>query len=170
MDTIAEVERKEEAKEAHLKLTGRYVVGTRMVGLEVTDDNGDKKILKHRDVYELVRRGQVKGCKLVKYRGQTYIRSELDKIADLPDVGIKIADDKKLKLTYRIKMAGKLVGYGAVDSTGREFKLTKHKVWELARQGAIEGLTAFIIKDNEGCPRERNKFNGLASCRWGLMY
>jgi ATP-binding cassette subfamily F protein 3 len=48
------------------------------------------------------------------------------------------------KITHRLMNGNNVEGYAVIDRAGKPYKLSKEKVWQLAREKAIENATAQV--------------------------
>jgi protein-disulfide isomerase len=62
---------------------------------------------------------------------------------------IKNDSNISIELKARLITGGKCVGYKAIDNKGKIYKLSIEKVWGLAEQGAVNGVTAKFIGDKK---------------------
>lgn len=96
-------------------LTGKYMSWENIIALQVTKADGQTKLVKMENIYEMIRRGLVNGCSLIEYKGTKYIKSEHNKISELP----LIEPESKFKIKERMVRDNKMVGYTVFDETGR---------------------------------------------------
>jgi hypothetical protein len=121
------------------------MVGTQLIGLEVSDSAGNKKLLKMMDIHELIRRELIQGCSLIEDNGQTYIKSTQNKIASLPLINRENGlNGMKFTVTGRVYSNGALIGYTATDESGKLYRLSKDKVWDIARYGGFTNVSASV--------------------------
>lgn len=59
------------------------------------------------------------------------------------------SNNLSLELTARIIEDNKCIGFKAVDSKGKAYKLTIDKIWILAEQGSVNGIIGKYIGDNK---------------------
>lgn len=128
-------------------LTGKYVSKLKIVGLQISDIKGNKKILKTSDIHYMVSQGLVTGCSLVQYNDNVYIKSNKVKLAELPEVSL--AGQSSFSISSRVMKNDSLIGYIAIDKTGKEYKLSKERVWDMARQGGFENITSYVVGKNK---------------------
>lgn len=126
-------------------LSGKYMVGTELAGLELSNASGYKRLLKLSDVHGLIKRGLVYGCTLIEHEGNTLIKSAFNKIAELPLV-VKESTEKvsKYRATARIFKDRILIGYKVTDVEGKEYTLSKDKVWDIARNNGFSNVSASV--------------------------
>lgn len=129
------------------KISGIYFGDYEIEGMELIDveDNGSKKLVKIEDVYKLVESGLVIDCEIVKNGTTRYIKSLKCRLGSLP-----LVDGNKLKfeVTAKISKGGEIIGYKAI-SNGKEFNLSKSKVWELAMRGNIINVVGYVKDDKK---------------------
>lgn len=124
------------------KLLGRYMQGAQIIGFKVADTNNSVKMFKYSDVEELIQRGLVEDCAIIVDENNKYIKCNGFRLSELPLVQSKSESDLKLSIVARVFKDGKLIGYIAADGTGTEYRLSKDKVWQKARDGAFTNIAA----------------------------
>ena len=129
------------------RLTGKYIQGYNIIALEITGNNGVKKLLKMEDIYKLVERNLIFGCKIVEDNGKKHLLSTDAKIATLPIV--KMTNSREMKITARVYRDESLIGYTVSDEDGKVLNLSKDKVWELSRNGNILNAKAYISNNKK---------------------
>ena len=99
-------------------------------------------------------------CKMAKegsIRDYTYVEMRkfkwLKGINGQSLVNVPIRPNNK-QIHLRIKepvkhMNNSILGYVLLDENGNEVKVSKTKMWELAKEGLIEGVTAKVDKDQK---------------------
>ena len=130
------------------RLSGQYMVGTQLLGLEICDDRGNKKLVKIEDIHELIRRGMIYGCTLTEHKGSIKIRSKYNKIASLPFITTEATGkERKFKAIARVFKDRCLIGYKVTDETGKSYNISKDKVWDIARNKGFTNVSAAINND-----------------------
>lgn len=127
------------------RLTGKYIKNNEIVALQITGINGESKLLKITDIYKLIEKGYIFGCKLIKNKDYYHILSRDVKIAELPE----ITNDRVIRITARIFKDGLLTGYNCVDSTGKSLNIPKDTVWNMAKNKSVLNATAFISNNKK---------------------
>lgn len=131
--------------------TSKYnIVEKIMSGIEVVgfivenSESKERTPLKMSDVIKLARNNKFNNASaLFDVVSGSYMISLDCSLKDLP---VYIKDkDVKLKITSRILNSdGECTGYKVTDSSGKSYKLSSKKIWELAEQGRVENLEAKI--------------------------
>lgn len=118
-----------------------------ILGYQISDENNNKKQIKLQYTYELIEKGKVGGCRILRYKDKKFIKLDEGKLSDLEEVGGRKG---ALKAVARIESSTGLQGYVLEDSKKRQFKLTVNKVWDIALNGDIENIGAKVI-NNKKC-------------------
>lgn len=122
----------------------------KLIGFRVVDDDSNSRILKYDDVVKLARGDKIENA---GYYYDTTIGSYILDIFD----GLESLDtefknsDVELTLKCRIidSKSKKCIGYKADDKSGKSYKLSIGKTWELAYNHRIIGVEAKIIGNSK---------------------
>lgn len=126
------------------KLTGRIMKGTNIIGYEVADNSGRVMRLKREDIIRLAWNGEIENCIAVKCDDTIYLKGKGIRISELPIVDNTANNSKVLTLKGRILKGYDLIGYLVTDDNNNEYKVSREKVWQLARMQRICNATAQI--------------------------
>ena len=129
--------------EAKYKVIGKEFNGIEIGAMLIENEDGNKKKIPTSDVVKLARSGKLSNAhSLFNYLTGDYIVAfddGLDSIETLDrSAGIQLV------LTARILQDDKCIGYKAVDSKNKTYKLSIEKVWELAERGSVKDIAAKI--------------------------
>jgi hypothetical protein len=106
-----------------------------------------------KDVEKLAGAGLIANCTIVEYEGSNYIRGIGIKISEIPVMNIRNTNNLNTKSNLMIKckiLSGdRLIGYGVVDIHGKEYKLSKEKIWQLAREKSIVNAAAQVVNNQK---------------------
>ena len=135
------------------KIVGRYMDGVSIVGYHLIDANGNSDKVSKKDVEKLAGAGLIANCTIVEYEGSNYIRGIGIKISEIPVMNIRNTNNLNTKSNLMIKckiLSGdRLIGYGVVDIHGKEYKLSKEKIWQLAREKSIVNAAAQVVNNQK---------------------
>lgn len=107
-----------------------------VLGYEITDALGVKKLISLEKTHSLIKQGQIVGCELIEdEKGNPHIYSSFD-ISDLPIVS-NSTKFNGLTIVKKMVKSNDVIGYICRDANGTEYKLSKQKVSELALQNDI---------------------------------
>ena len=129
------------------RLTGKYIQGCNILALEITGNNGVIKVVKIEDIYKLVEKNLIFGCKILEDNGTKHLLSTGDKISSLPL--IRLDNIKIMKITGRVYKNESLIGYTVTDEDGKMLNLSKDKVWELTKNGNISNARVYISNNKK---------------------
>ncbi len=131
------------------RLAGRYLEGNEIVGYHLISSNGESLRCKKSDVEKLAERGLIDNCRLIEYNGVNYIKGVGIRISELPVMNLRTSmmdcaegSRPQLTITKRIVNGNNVEGYVVVDQMGKSYRLSKEKVWQLARQKLISNAMA----------------------------
>lgn len=131
------------------KLTGRYMEGTQIIGFHILSSSGESIKCKKADVEKLAERGIIDNCRLIEFNGVNYIKGVGIRISELPVMNLRSGESindttgrECLSVTKRIMSGNNVEGYVVVDTNNKQYRLSKEKVWQLARQKLISNVTA----------------------------
>lgn len=136
------------------KLTHRIYNEFKLIGFQLTDNDGNISSKKISEVIELIKQEQIEGFKVLQDEsgadcivGTNFQISELSISTLHGNVTLKsrILDDN-----------GKVSGYIVETSdTHKELKISKEKMWEFAFSGVISGVKAGLVSDSEDGEEKR---------------
>ncbi len=137
------------------KIVGRYMDGVQVIGYQLMDSNGNSIRAKKSDVERLADEGFVENCRVIEYNGVNYIKGVGIRISELPVMNLRTGEIKnsqagdtdsiaKLVITTRLMRGNSVVGYMVKDASGKQYRLSKEKVWQLAREKAISNAMAQV--------------------------
>lgn len=121
--------------------------GIRLVGMTIeTDEHKTQYVDKH-DIMKLARNGKIKDteCILDTDTGEYVI----DYKNGLDTLDTTYKSNTMLTPLCRMISRGKCVGYKVRDNSGKSYKLSINKIWELAFNHSIVGVRAVIIGGNK---------------------
>ena len=135
------------------KLIGKIYNGVNLHGFEVEDltDNSKSNISLAKAI-KLIKNKEVQGFKVESIDDVEYIIGvESEQISSLPTRCMQ----GSLEFDSRVLEGGKVIAYKikAVD-TDKLMTLSKTKVWELAYYGQINGLRAYLKREEDGRTRK----------------
>lgn len=129
------------------RLEGRYFEGVRVVGYVISDERGNKTNVANKEILMLAAQGMIDKCRVVSVDGEMHLRSDGVALSSLPKMNI--GGTGEFKITYRILNGNVVKGYGVVDRSGKNIKLSREKVWELARDKRIVNAKATLSNNTK---------------------
>lgn len=126
------------------------IVGKKLDSVEISiiaiqDTDGNVKNIKYSSAVKLAQTNELEnGHAILDISTGDYILGVDGGINNIPDI-----EPVHVRLAGRIMEEGKCIGYKVVDNTGKKFRLSSQKVWDLAEQGAVVGVTAKLNGENK---------------------
>jgi hypothetical protein len=137
-----------------------------LIGFTIQSEEGTKKLIKPEDVVKLARGNRLTNAEfMLDTTSGEYIARIENGVTNLPTI-YKNSDLKLTLICRLIDSSGKCIGYKARDNTGKAYKLSINKTWELACNNNIEGVAGriacdkkILVSDNEHSLKELPKLN-----------
>jgi len=136
-----------EEQKAIYKITDRYMQGLKIVRFTVEKlADGKSTSASVEDIIKLARLNKVEGISaLIDIVNQEYILDYKGNLRNIP-----IHKSAELRLVCRIIDGNQeCIGYKASDSSGKTYKLSINKTWELASINCINDVKAKIISNRK---------------------
>lgn len=150
-------------REGQLKVVGRYMDGSKIVGYHVSGANGGGDRVTTEQLYSLIKKGQIQNVTAQLYNGKPLFRgADGFKMSDLPVYDIKKGEYKntsgdirgkkdngslgKLTAKVRLMVGNTLVAVVCTDGSNTERVVPKRKFEELAFNGNIYNAKAQTYK------------------------
>lgn len=135
------------------RLVARYMNGPELVGYQITSSVGDSINVKKAVAEQLAAEGLIENCKVIVIDGKTYVKGVGIRISELPVLNMRTGEVRNIQATgvksvntmvvvARMVASQRVVGYIVKDASGKQYRLSKDKVWELARSKRITNVSA----------------------------
>lgn len=134
-------------EDSKLKIVGRYMDGTRVVGYYVIDQTGNGGAISKEVVERLVIEKRVINCTAQVYKGKVILKGVDYKLSELPSVKINNKSVEMFRIIRRVIKDRVIAGYEMIDSYGNVKYYTKETVVELASNGRISNARVQRHKD-----------------------
>lgn len=124
----------------------KKLAGLKVIGFNIINSNNIKSYITYEDCLKLVRLSKITNATLLLdiLTGE-YILNVENGIDNLP-----IAEAiTKYKILGRLIKDNKCIGYNLTDKSGKTYKISIKKVWELASNGEIEGIRGIILNKHK---------------------
>ena len=120
--------------------------GINIQGFLIEDDEHNEKVISYDECAKLARIDKISNAKMIlDVTNGEYILS-----VDGGYTGLEtLHSEYKYKASGRLIKNNKCVGYTLVDNSGKSYKISINKVWELASNNEIENLKGVIINKHK---------------------
>ena len=143
-------------------LTAKVMQGGDVVGYVIVSENGKETTMSKEKVYQMAKLGIISGWELVQDEsGEMHLYSDTFSLSNLPNHIKNIQGN--IEIIGKLIKNGKHAGYVCLDDTGARKGYTLDKVWALAKQGRIKGVTPKRVNGNRVLISDNHIFNGLQS-------
>lgn len=137
------------------RLVGKYIDGGKIIGYQLVGIDGKIFNIKKEELEKLALNGMVENCTVIQYNGVNYLKGVGMRLSDLPALSMRAGIEKNtglnnagvnpaLEIVARLMSGTRVVGYVVQDIAGKQYKLSKEKVWELAREKIIINAIAQV--------------------------
>ena len=131
------------------KIISKVYSGIELIGFNLMCSDGSSKTVKPDDDIKLARVGKLRGCEAILDTSTGSYVLYIDEGYDSIETSIK--EDKVMQLSCRLMDVdtNKCIGYKAIDKTGKTYRLSINKTWELASNGLIKGIKAKVYNKHK---------------------
>jgi len=131
------------------RVLGKYINGAEITGYRLVDEADKSLKVKVSDFIAMVRNGLVEDFKYMDIDGHGYAVPRNGLVSQM-----QVLNNQQFKIKGRVfDNSGQVIGYEVISDTGKELKLSKSKVWELAFENMISNVTASYSESNGNIKR-----------------
>ena len=128
-------------------LTAKVMQGGDIVGYVVVSESGKETTMPKDKVCQMAKLGIISGWEVVQDEdGEMHLYSDTYNIINLPN-HIKNVNGS-IEIIGKLTKNGKHAGYVCLDETGARKGYTVDKVWAMAKQGRVKGVSAKKVTNN----------------------
>lgn len=123
-------------------LIGKVFTNGDIVGFFIVDENDRQSLISKEKTLQLAESGYIANWTVVKDAdGERHLYSDDVDISNIPTMTKDSIE--KVTVTKRVMKDGQTFGYVCIDETGASKNCTVNKLWELAKAGKVDGVTAY---------------------------
>ena len=127
-------------------IIGKYIMGSSITGFDIQGKEGKVINVTYENACSLAKENKITGYKLVEFKNEKWLHSLTGiKMSDIPTKH----NAPEFHIIEKITKNNLTVGFIVEDSTGKQFKFSNNKVWELSKNGYIDGVITYIDQEKK---------------------
>ena len=128
-----------------MKILSAIYTGIEITGFTIEDKDGNIKEISQQDAISLAKNNLLENATAVyNYMDETYKIKVDNGLSSLKREKTKL---KNIRILARIVNEDECIGYKISDNNGKEYKINKSKMWDLAFNSNVDGIEAIIVKN-----------------------